>query len=89
MRVARLAASTLLSCLVAFSLAPAQMAQTADDARFPCRSVHTFDFWVGEFDATTWDQPTAPPTGQLHNTREYKGVASSSNGGQATAVPPE
>ncbi len=45
----------------------------ADDARFPCRAVHTFDFWVGTFDATPWDQPAAPLRGQLHNTREYDG----------------
>jgi hypothetical protein len=45
----------------------------ADDARYPCRAVHTFDFWVGTFDATPWDKPTAPSRGQLHNTREYEG----------------
>jgi hypothetical protein len=53
---------------------PSQQAQkTADDARYPCRAVHTLDFWVGTFDATPWDQPTAPSKGQLHNTREYDG----------------
>jgi hypothetical protein len=54
--------------------APAQPAQSAaDDARYPCRAIHTFDFWVGTFDATPWNQPAAPPRGQLHNTREYEG----------------
>jgi hypothetical protein len=41
--------------------------------RYPCRAVHEFDFWVGDFDATPWDHPDAAPTGQLHNTREYEG----------------
>ncbi len=48
-------------------------AQKADDARYPCRSEHTFDFWIGTFDATPWNQPNAQPSGQLHNTREYEG----------------
>jgi hypothetical protein len=53
---------------------PSQQPQkTADDVRYPCRTDHTFDFWVGAFDATPWNQPTAAPTGQLHNTREYEG----------------
>jgi hypothetical protein len=50
---------------------PAQ--KTGEDSRYPCRAVHTFDFWVGTFDATPWDQPTTPPRGELHNTREYEG----------------
>jgi hypothetical protein len=41
--------------------------------RFPCRAVHTFDFWVGDFDVTPWDQPNSPAGGTLHNTREYEG----------------
>ncbi len=45
----------------------------ADDARYPCRAVHTFDFWVGTFDATPWNQPNASPGGELQNTREYDG----------------
>jgi hypothetical protein len=45
----------------------------ADDVRYPCRGVHTFDFWAGTFDATPWNQPNAQPTGQLQNTREYEG----------------
>ena len=44
-----------------------------EDARYPCRAVHTFDFWVGDFEATPWNQPNAAPTGHLHNTREYEG----------------
>jgi hypothetical protein len=53
---------------------PAASAQkTTDAARYPCRDVHTFDFWVGDFDATPWDQPNSPPRGALHNTREYEG----------------
>jgi len=51
---------------------PTQPAPT-DDARYPCRPVHTFDFWVGTFDASPWNLPGAKPTGQLHNTREYEG----------------
>jgi hypothetical protein len=61
-------------CLIAFRPATGQQAQkTGDDARYPCRSVHTFDFWVGTFDAAPWNTPDAPPTGELHNTREYEG----------------
>jgi hypothetical protein len=51
----------------------AAIAAKAEEARFPCRAVHTFDFWVGEFDSKPWDQPDAPSRGQLHNTREYDG----------------
>ena len=43
------------------------------DERYPCRTEHTFDFWVGDFEATPWDKPDAPVTGHLHNTREYEG----------------
>lgn len=50
---------------------PAEKA--AEDSRYPCRAEHTFDFWVGTFDATPWNQPTAPSRGELHNTREYEG----------------
>ena len=45
----------------------------ADEGRYPCRSVHTFDFWVGDFDATPWNEPNGPVRGHLHNTREYDG----------------
>jgi hypothetical protein len=59
---------------VADQHAPGRPAEnTLDDARYPCRAVHTFDFWVGTFDATPWNQPNATPGGQLHNTREYEG----------------
>ena len=47
--------------------------KTLDDVRYPCRAVHTFDFWVGDFTATPWDQPNGPFRGTLHNTREYEG----------------
>jgi hypothetical protein len=50
-----------------------QSQKATDDARYPCRDVHTFDFWVGTFDATPWEKPESPPKGQLHNTREYEG----------------
>jgi hypothetical protein len=45
----------------------------ADDGRYPCRSVHTFDFWAGDFEATKWDEPNGTVRGHLHNTREYDG----------------
>ncbi|HEY2906947.1 MAG TPA: hypothetical protein VGJ29_13685, partial [Vicinamibacterales bacterium] len=74
MQLIRLITASSLVCMIAFSPATAFHAQkNADDARYPCRAIHTFDFWVGTFDATPWDQPTAKPTGQLHNTREYEG----------------
>ena len=65
-------------CLVAFSSLfarePKKAANAPDTPRYPCRDVHTFDFWVGTFDARPWDQPeSAPATGQLRNTREYDG----------------
>lgn len=54
--------------------APSQQATKAPDAaRYPCRDVHTFDFWVGTFDATPWNNPAAPHRGELHNTLEYEG----------------
>jgi hypothetical protein len=60
--------------VVASILAPAvSRAQSADDARYPCRSVHTFDYWVGTYDAMPWDKPDSPSGGQLRNTREYDG----------------
>lgn len=67
----------ILSAFCAIACAPLAAGQTtkpaADDARYPCRAVHTFDFWVGDFDATPWDQPAAPVGGRLQNTREYEG----------------
>jgi hypothetical protein len=53
-------------------LARAQSA-VPDSIRYPCRAVHTFDYWVGTFDATPWNKPDTPSRGQLHNTREYEG----------------
>ena len=47
--------------------------KAAEETRYPCRNVHTFDFWVGTFDIGPWSKPDAPPTGELHNTREYEG----------------
>lgn len=45
-----------------------------EEIRYPCRSVHTFDFWVGDFEARPWNEPqNSPATGRLHNTREYEG----------------
>ena len=61
-------------CLIAVCSSPLAAAQDAADAgRYPCRAVHTFDFWVGTFDSTPWNQPDAQPGGQLQNTREYDG----------------
>jgi len=47
--------------------------QLAEDKRYPCRNVHTFDFWAGDFDAYPSLSTAAQPGGQLHNTREYDG----------------
>ena len=65
---------TALACFTVAML-PAFCILAADRPpdRFPCRDVHTFDFWVGDFDATPWNRPGATPTGHLHNTREYEG----------------
>lgn len=74
MHFARLITWSPLLLLFALSPATRVRAQKATDAaRYPCAGVHTFDFWVGTFDATPWDRPSARPTGQLHNTREYDG----------------
>ncbi|MEO8294084.1 MAG: hypothetical protein ABI613_01130 [Gemmatimonadota bacterium] len=43
------------------------------DARFPCRNVHTFDFWAGTFDNVPWNKPNDPSRGTLVNTRDYEG----------------
>ena len=56
--------------LLVFFLAAAAFAV---EERYPCRDVHTFDFWVGTFEARPWNQPDAPSRGQLQNTREYDG----------------
>ena len=61
--------------LAAGALASRLHAQAAvpDSVRYPCRNVHTFDYWEGTWDATPWSKPDAPPGGTLHNTREYDG----------------
>jgi hypothetical protein len=51
----------------------AAIKKKVEDARFPCRAEHTFDFWIGDFTTGPWDLPSVPPSGQLHNTREYEG----------------
>src|SRR5215831_12824785 len=64
-----------VSCsLAAVSSLGEQPARPATEAgRYPCRDEHTFDFWVGDFDATPWNDPSATVRGTLHNTREYEG----------------
>ena len=75
----RLLGSLSISCslaLSAVSLLAEQPAKPVDSSvRYPCRDEHTFDFWVGDFDATAWSDPSpsAPVRGHLHNTREYEG----------------
>jgi Neuraminidase (sialidase) len=71
MRPTRLLA--ILSAYCAIAAAPILAQAAAGDARYPCRAVHAFDFWVGDFDATPWNEPAAPVRGRLHNTREYEG----------------
>ena len=56
---------TSLCALIAFS--------ALADQPHPCRAIHTFDFWVGAFDARPWDQPSGPARGRLQNTLEYDG----------------
>ena len=64
---------TVCGSLVAIPLLGRQRIPPPDDVRYPCRAVHTFDFWVGDFDATPWNDPSASVRGHLHNTREYDG----------------
>jgi hypothetical protein len=72
--IAAIASSSALYLCAAGLVAPEPQAGPAADAsRYPCRAVHTFDFWIGTFDATPWDQPSVPPRGELRNTREYEG----------------
>jgi hypothetical protein len=66
MKIVRLA----LLLLTFFSLSAAK---THASDRYPCENVHTFDFWVGDFEATPWNEPGTPSRGRLHNTREYHG----------------
>ena len=65
--------SVLFSVVCAPLLGQQQAKPVADDVRYPCRAVQTFDFWVGDFDATPWNGPAVPVRGHLHNTREYEG----------------
>jgi tetratricopeptide (TPR) repeat protein len=51
----------------------AEIRQTAEAVRYPCRNVHTFDFWAGDFDAAQWNGPPGRTGGRLHNTRDYDG----------------
>lgn len=44
----------------------------AEATRFPCRAVHTFDYWAGDFDVSYWDQPGAA-LAHTHNVRAYDG----------------
>jgi hypothetical protein len=74
---ARLLRVLSISCSLA--VAPLLADQPAKPAgapvRYPCRDEHAFDFWVGDFDATAWSDPSpsAQVRGHLHNTREYEG----------------
>jgi len=63
----------IAAAAVTLPLPAVAQSKQADDTRYPCRSVHTFDFWVGTFDIAPWSKPDSPPTGELHNTREYEG----------------
>src|SRR5437868_11887180 len=74
MRFARSIGVAPFFCVIAFAslLSQKQTPKPSDEDRYPCRAVHTFDFWAGTFDSGPWDQ-TKPFTGQLHNTREYEG----------------
>src|SRR4051812_20992726 len=63
--------SRLLFVVIAYIASPAvARSQGADSTRYPCRSVQTFDYWVGTFDAKPWDKPDAPSGGQLRT--EYQ-----------------
>jgi hypothetical protein len=79
MRPTRVVRWLSVSCSLALALASVSSlgvppAKPAGDAsRYPCRSVHTFDFWVGDFDAKPWNDPKGPARGHLHNTRESEG----------------
>lgn len=68
---------SLSCCLAAASVLAEQPAKPpanpVSSSRYPCRDEHTFDFWVGDFDATPWNGPSSPVRGHLHNTREYEG----------------
>jgi hypothetical protein len=75
MRIVPRLCLTMTLTLLGTASASAQQAkpQIPDSVRYPCRNVHTFDFWAGTFDATPWARPDMKPGGQLTNTREYDG----------------
>lgn len=75
MRLNRCVGVLSVSCSLvsALSLSEQPPKPAVDASRYPCNGVHTFDFWVGDFDATPWNEPTSPVRGHLHNTREYEG----------------
>ena len=72
-RVLRFLSISCSLALAAATLVAVQPAKPTDASRYPCRDEHTFDFWVGDFDATPWAGPSTPVRGHLHNTREYEG----------------
>ena len=51
----------------------AAIREQAESVRFPCRSVHDFDFWAGTFDVGPWNQPNMPAGGLAVNTRSFEG----------------
>jgi len=74
MRASRIIGILSLSCgLAGAPLLADQPAKPADAVQHPCRAEHTFDFWVGDFDATPWNGPPTPVRGHLHNTLENEG----------------
>ena len=72
-RLLRLLSISCFLVSAAASVLADQPAKSPDSASYPCRDEHTFDFWVGDFDATPWNGPSSPVRGHLHNTREYEG----------------
>jgi hypothetical protein len=70
--------TTLLDTVSAFASLRARpeyaaLMRRADDARHPCRDVHTFDFFAGDFDAYAWSDTTRTLRGSMHNTRTLDG----------------
>jgi|SRR5687768_4638317 len=48
-----------------------QMIARLEAARYPCRAMpqaHEFDFWIGEWDVSPWQQPNAAPAAAGRNT---------------------
>jgi len=77
MTLTRIAAVPFLGLVLATSplSATRPLQQPTDAQRYPCRAMHAFDFWVGDFDAKAWDAPDGPVRGQLHNTHDYESCA--------------